>query len=505
MQAFTVLVRRPVFSPSIAATSRLQAFSRHFSQTRFAMAPISKETDFLVIGGGSGGLGAARAASAKYGVKSMVIEGGRLGGTCVNVGCVPKKVTFNAAAIAETIREAKSYGFSLSQTAPFDWTTFKEKRDAYVKRLNGIYERNLNNDKVEYVHGWAKLLSPNSVEVALDDGSKTVINAKKILIATGGRPTIPPQVPGSEYGINSDGFFDISTLPKKVALVGAGYIAVEFAGMFNALGVETHLYIRYDTFLRSFDPMIQETVTKEYERLGVHVHKRSIVNKVEKDASTGKLTVHFKEGDGEGVVSELDHLIWAIGRTPQTDNVGIEKTGVKLSEKGHIIVDPYQNTNVENIYALGDVAGHIELTPVALAAGRKLAARLFGGEAFKTTRLDYDNVPSVVFAHPEVGAIGMTEPQAVEKYGRENLKIYKTNFTAMYYAMMDPEHKGPTAYKLICVGPEEKIVGLHILGLGSGEMLQGFGVAIKMGATKADFDSCIAIHPTSAEELVTLK
>jgi len=418
---------------------------------------------------------------------------------------VPKKVTFNAAAIAETIHHAKSYGFNVTETAPFDWNTFKQKRDAYIKRLNGIYERNLSNDKVEYVHGWAKLTSPNSVEVTLDDGTKTTVNAKKILIATGGRPTIPPQVPGSELGINSDGFFDIATLPKKVALVGAGYIAVEFAGMFNALGVETHLYIRYDTFLRHFDPIIQEGVTKEYERLGVHVHKRSIINKVEKDESTGKLTVQFKEVNGEGVVSEVDHLIWAIGRTPQTDQLGIETTGVKLTEQGHIVVDEYQNTTVENIYALGDVAGHVELTPVAIAAGRKLAARLFGPETFRTARLDYSNIPSVVFAHPEVGSIGLTEPQAVEKYGRENLKIYKTNFTAMYYAMMDPEQKGPTAYKLICAGPEEKVVGLHILGLGSGEMLQGFGVAVKMGATKADFDSCVAIHPTSAEELVTLK
>lgn len=418
---------------------------------------------------------------------------------------MPKKVTFNAAAIAETIHHAKSYGFNVTETAPFDWNTFKQKRDAYIKRLNGIYERNLSNDKVEYVHGWAKLTSPNSVEVTLDDGTKTTVNAKKILIATGGRPTIPPQVPGSELGINSDGFFDIATLPKKVALVGAGYIAVEFAGMFNALGVETHLYIRYDTFLRHFDPIIQEGVTKEYERLGVHVHKRSIINKVEKDESTGKLTVQFKEVNGEGVVSEVDHLIWAIGRTPQTDQLGIETTGVKLTEQGHIVVDEYQNTTVENIYALGDVAGHVELTPVAIAAGRKLAARLFGPETFRTARLDYSNIPSVVFAHPEVGSIGLTEPQAVEKYGRENLKIYKTNFTAMYYAMMDPEQKGPTAYKLICAGPEEKVVGLHILGLGSGEMLQGFGVAVKMGATKADFDSCVAIHPTSAEELVTLK
>lgn len=470
------------------------------------MAPISRETDFLVIGGGSGGLASARAASSKFGVKTMVIEGKLLGGTCVNVGCVPKKVTFNAAFIAETIHQAKDYGFSVQETAPFDWTTFKRKRDAYVRRLNGIYERNLVNDKVEYVHGWAKLLSKNEVEVTTDDGIKSVVKAKKILLAVGGNPTLGPNIPGGELGLNSDGFFDIETLPRRVALAGAGYIAVEFAGMFNALGVETHLFIRHDTFLRAFDPMVQEVVTKEYERLGVHVHKRSAGTKVEKDPDTGKLSIYYSEGEtSDNVLRDVDHFIWAIGRTPATKGIGLEAAGVKTGEKGHILVDSYQNTSVDNIYALGDVTGQMELTPVAIAAGRRLATRLFGPPEFSTLKLDYENIPSVVFAHPEVGSIGLTEPQAVEKFGRENLKIYKTSFTAMYYAMIDPEQKGPTSYKLICAGPEERVIGLHILGLGSGEMLQGFGVAVKMGATKADFDSCVAIHPTSAEELVTLR
>ncbi|KAG7418097.1 hypothetical protein ACKAV7_002452 [Fusarium commune] len=469
------------------------------------MAPITKETDYLVIGGGSGGLASARMASSKFGVKATIVENKRLGGTCVNVGCVPKKVTYNAAALAEAIHDAKAYGFSVEQTAPFDWSSFKTKRDAYIKRLNGIYERNLNNDKVDYLHGWARLVSKNQAEVTLDDNSKVLVNAKKILVAVGGKPTIPPEIPGAEYGTNSDGFFDISTQPKKVAIVGAGYIAVEFAGMFNALGTETHLFIRHDTFLRNFDPMIQESVTKEYERLGVKLHKRSQASKVEKD-SNGKLTITYKDDQGnESVVSDVDNLIWAIGRTPETKGIGLEEAGVKLGEKGHILVDEYQNTAVDNIYALGDVTGEVELTPVAIAAGRRLAHRLFGGPEFANLKLDYNNVPSVVFSHPEVGSIGLTEPQAIEKYGKDNIKVYKTSFTAMYYAMMEPEQKGPTNYKLIVAGPEEKVIGLHIMGLGSGEMLQGFGVAVKMGATKADFDSCVAIHPTSAEELVTLK
>ncbi|KAG5937436.1 GTP-binding protein gtr1 [Claviceps pazoutovae] len=469
------------------------------------MAPITKEIDYLVLGGGSGGLGSARMASSKFGAKALVVEASRLGGTCVNVGCVPKKVTYNAAAIAETIHDAKAYGFSVEQTAPFDWTTFKNKRDAYIKRLNGIYERNLSNDKVEYLHGWGRFVSKNQVEVTQDDGSKVLVNAKKILLAVGGRPTAPPPIPGAELGMNSDGFFDIDKQPKKVAIVGAGYIAVEFAGMFNALGTETHLFIRHKTFLRNFDPMIQESVTKEYERLGVHMHKESQVSKIEKGAD-GKLTVTYKDAQGnESSVSDVDHLIWAVGRVPETDKIGLKEIGVKTNEKGYVVVDEYQNSSVDNIYALGDVTGQVELTPVAIAAGRKLAHRLFGPAEFSTLKLDYSNIPSVVFSHPEVGSIGLTEPQAIEKFGKDNIKVYKTSFTAMYYAMMEPEQKGPTSYKLIVTGPEEKIVGLHIMGLGSGEMLQGFGVAIKMGATKADFDSCVAIHPTSAEELVTLK
>lgn len=423
--------------------------------------------------------------------------------TCCS--CVPKKVTYNAAALAEAIHDSKAYGFSVEQTAPFDWSTFKQKRDAYIKRLNGIYERNLGNDKVEHLQGWGRLLNKNQVEVTKEDGEKVVVNAKNILVAVGGRPSSSPQIPGAEYGTNSDGFFDIERQPKKVAIVGAGYIAVEFAGMFNALGTETHLFIRHDTFLRNFDPMIQESVTNEYERLGVKLHKRSEASKIEKQ-SDGKLTVTYKDGQGnESVVSDVDNLIWAVGRTPETSGIGLKEAGVKINDKGYIEVDEYQNTAVDNIFALGDVTGQVELTPVAIAAGRKLAARLFGPSEFSTAKLNYDNIPSVVFAHPEVGSIGYTEPEAIEKFGKDNIKVYKTSFTAMYYAMMEPEQKGPTNYKLIVTGPEEKVVGLHIMGVGSAEMLQGFGVAIKMGATKADFDSCVAIHPVSAEELVTLK
>lgn len=298
---------------------------------------------------------------------------------------------------------------------------------------------------------------------------------------TGGYPIFPKDIPGYEHGISSDGFFEIKEQPKKAVLVGAGYIAVELAGIFQALGTETHLMIRGDTFLRHFDPMIQETLTKHYETgMGMNLHRQSKQTKIEKDEKTGKLRVHYEDSNGAGVLEDVDTLIWAIGRAPEVGDLNLQKVGIKQDDRGFIVADEYQNTNVEGIYSLGDVSGLVELTPVAIAAGRKLSERIFGGH--KDSKLDYTMIPSVVFAHPEVGTIGLSEPDARKKYGDENIKVYKTSFTAMYYSML--EHKGPTSYKIVCAGPEEKVVGLHILGLGSAEMLQGFGVAIKMGATK---------------------
>lgn len=472
------------------------------------MAPIGQveaEFDYLVIGGGSGGLASARRAAKLYGAKAAIIEKGRLGGTCVNVGCVPKKVTWYAADLAEKVREAKHYGFEGIGQPTFNWTQHKERRDAYIKRLNGIYERNLQNDNVTYIAGLGKFVGKNEVEVTDGNGEKKVYRGKKILIAVGGHPNIP-KIPGAEHGITSDGFFELTEQPKRVALVGAGYIAVELAGMFRALGSETHLFIRYDNFLRSFDPMIQEVIIKHYEHMGIIVHRHSSQQSVTKDPSTGALTIEYTDSANPqgGAKLEVDQLVWAIGRKADTPWLNLDVVGVATDEKGHVKADDYQNTNVENIYSLGDVVGRAELTPVAIAAGRRLADRVFGPEIFSTRKLDYNDIPSVVFAHPEVGTIGLNEPEAIEKYGKENVKVYNSSFTAMYYALMPMEEKAPTKYKLIVVGEEEKVVGLHIVGLGSAEILQGFGVAIKMGATKRDFDNCVAIHPTSAEELVTL-
>ncbi|GHJ85575.1 hypothetical protein NliqN6_1977 [Naganishia liquefaciens] len=478
------------------------------------MPPLDKkqtqelpEYDAFYIGGGSGGLAAARRAGS-YGANVGLVEASyRLGGTCVNVGCVPKKIMWYTADMADSLRKAAAYGFGgeAEELAlpKFNWTTLKHKRDAYIKRLNGIYEKNLVKDNVAYHEGYASFLNKNEVQIERPDGSKYTVRAKKFIVAVGGRPTIPKDedIPGASYGIDSDGFFDIEEQPKRVAVVGAGYIAVELAGVFHSLGTETHLMIRHDRVLRTFDPMLQDVLTEHMEKTGVNIHKKTNVKKVEKTANG--LLVYT---DSSEKPVEVDVLLWAIGRHANTEKLGLENVNVKVTEKtGDIVADEYQNTNVENIYAIGDVAGKVLLTPVAIAAGRRLSNRLFGPAQYKDDKLSYEDIPSVVFSHPTIGSIGLTEPEAAEKYGKDNLKIYNTSFRAMSCAMLDEDHKSPTSYKLICVGKEEKVVGLHLIGDGSDEMLQGFGVAIKMGATKADFDSCVAIHPTSSEELVTLR
>jgi len=482
------------------------------------MPPINKATtdlyDVVVIGGGSGAMGMSRRA-ASYGQKVVVIEeDGRLGGTCVNVGCVPKKIMWHAADMSDSLRAAPEYGFGTPDGKPlqsdipqFQWRYFVEKRDAYVRRLNGIYDRNLANDKVEYISGHAKLLGNNEVQITLrneetgklDAGTLTV-KGKRICIATGGRPTIPSDkdIPGASLGIDSDGFFALREQPKRVAVVGAGYIAVELAGVLNTLGSQTHLIIRHDTFLRTFDPIISETLQEYMGNTGLNVHQKTNIKRVEGKAG-GPLTLHLDKGEP----LEVDALIWAIGRRPNTDDLGLEQAGVKTDKSGNIIVDEWQNTNVDTVHALGDVAGKALLTPVAIAAGRRLSNRLYGPEHLKQDKLSYELIPTVVFSHPTSGTVGLTEPEAREKYGDAQIKIYKSRFTSMYFGML--EHKQPTAYKLVCAGKEEKVVGVHIVGLGSDEIMQGVAIAVKMGATKKDFDDTVAIHPTSAEELVTMR
>lgn len=444
--------------------------------------------DYLVIGGGSGGLASARRA-AKYGAKVALVEAGRLGGTCVNVGCVPKKVMWNAASVAEMLGFAKDYGFDVEAPA-FDWLKVKRSRDAYVERLNGIYQRNLDIDEVHLVRGFAKFVDAKTVEV----GDQT-LTAKHVLIATGGRPKIP-KIPGAELGMTSDGFFELEHQPSCVAVAGAGYIAVELAGVFATLGTETTLLLRKEHPLRTFDSLLRETLLEAMLDQGISIETRKEIDRVEKMAD-GRLCLVSGDARLEG----YDNLIWAIGRVPNTDKIGLETTGVDTDFDGHVKVDEFQNTNVEGVYALGDVAGKWLLTPVAIAAGRKLADRIFNGQ--EDARLEYEDIPTVVFSHPPIGTVGLTEEQADEQYGADAVKCYTARFTNMFYSPATKKH--PTAMKVVTVGAKERVVGIHVIGLGADEMMQGFAVAVRMGATKADLDRTVAIHPTSSEELVTMR
>ncbi|WP_217518942.1 glutathione-disulfide reductase [Vibrio metschnikovii] len=446
--------------------------------------------DYICIGGGSGGIASANRA-AMHGAKVALIEAKDLGGTCVNVGCVPKKVMWHGAQIAEAMQlYAKDYGFDVKVNG-LDWSKLIESRQAYIGRIHQSYDRVLGNNKVQVIRGFARFIDAKTIEV---EGKH--YTADHILIAVGGRPTIP-NIPGAEYGIDSNGFFELTEQPKRVAVVGAGYIAVEIAGVLHALGTETHLFVRKESPLRSFDPMIIDTLTEVMKTEGPTLHTHSVPKQVVKEAD-GSLTLHLENGQS----CNVDTLIWAIGRHPATDAINLAATGVATNEQGYIKVDQYQNTNVEGIYCVGDIMeGGIELTPVAVKAGRQLSERLFNNKP--EAKMDYDLVPTVVFSHPPIGTIGLTEPDAVANYGADQVKVYTSSFTAMYTAVTS--HRQPCKMKLVCAGPEETVVGLHGIGFTVDEMIQGFAVAMKMGATKADFDSVVAIHPTGSEEFVTMR
>ena len=456
---------------------------------------MTKHYDYIAIGGGSGGIASVNRA-ASYGKKCAIIEVKHLGGTCVNVGCVPKKVMFYGAQIAEAINHyAPDYGFDVD-VKKFDFAKLVESRQAYISRIHTSYDNVLAKNNVDVIRGFAKFVNKNTLEVTFADGTTEQVTADHILIATGGRPSIPA-VKGAEYGIDSNGVFALTKLPKRAAVVGAGYIAVELAGVLNSLGVETHLFVRKHAPLRNFDPMMAETLIESMQQDGITLHTHAIPKEVLKNAD-GSVTLNLEDGRAQRV----DCLIWAIGREPATDKINLQAVGVETNERGFIKVDKYQNTNVPGIYAVGDIIeGGIELTPVAVAAGRRLSERLFNNKP--NEHLDYRLVPSVVFSHPPIGTVGLTEPQAIAQYGAENVKVYKSSFTSMYTAVT--QHRQACRMKLVCVGKEEKIVGLHGIGFGVDEMIQGFAVAIKMGATKADFDNTIAIHPTGSEEFVTMR
>jgi glutathione reductase (NADPH) len=450
---------------------------------------MSDQYDLIVIGGGSGGLATAKRA-AEYGARVVLVESGRLGGACVNVGCVPKKVMWNAADLAAGLHDAPEYGFKVT-TEGHDWLLMKQKRDAYVLRLNGIHESLLAKYKVELVRGHACLVDAHTVTAA-----DRKLTAKHIVIATGSKPLVP-DIPGADLGITSDGFFDLENLPKRVAVVGSGYIAIEVTGILAALGAKVCLILRKETALRDFDSMIGQATLKILREDGVDVVTGAVPQSLARQ-SDGALALAVQDGRHLG---PFDTVIWAVGRGPITDNLGLDKAGVKVNQQGYIPTDKYQVTNVETIYAIGDITGHAQLTPVAIAAGRRLSDRVFGG--MRDRYLDYDNIPTVIFGHPPIGTVGLSEAQARDKYGDTAVQVFNASFVPMYYALT--ARKPRCDMKLVTAGPDQKVVGVHIVGDGADEMLQGFAVAVRMGATKKDFDDTVAIHPTVSEELVTMR
>ncbi len=442
--------------------------------------------DLIAIGGGSGGLAVAETA-AQFGKKVAVIEADRLGGTCVNNGCVPKKVMWYAASLAHAVDDAKGFGIP-SERGRADWKTLVDKREQYIGNINQYWDDHVSKNDIERIHGRAQFVDAHTVSV-----NGVHYSAEHIVIATGSQ-AIVPNLPGAELGITSDGFFQLIEQPRSVAIIGGGYIAVELAGVLRALGSEVSMFALEDRIMERFDNMISTVLTNEMRAQGIRIETGFQVNALEKN--NNQITV---KSEGGHSATGFDCVIWAVGRAANTRSLKPENANIEVLSNGMVPVDDYQNTSVKGIYAIGDITGKAALTPVAIAAGRKLASRLFGEQ--HDSKVDYDTIPSVVFSHPPIGTVGLNEAEARQRYGK--VRVYQTEFTPMRYALSS--HKITTAMKLVCVNDDERIVGIHIIGDNADEMLQGFAVAIKMGARKRDFDNTMAIHPTSAEELVTMK
>ena len=448
---------------------------------------MTEEFDLIAIGGGSGGLAAAQRA-AEYGARVALIEPAPLGGTCVNVGCVPKKITFNAASLAHALDDALDYGFDVTVRG-HDWAGFVAKRQAYVQRLNAIYDRNLAKKGITHLVARGRFTGPHTVEA----GGR-LLTGKHIIVATGGRPVVPG-IPGHELGLVSDDFFGLTSRPQRVAIVGSGYIAVEFAGALRALGSEVTLLVRQETVLRDFDAYLQEGLLRALAEDGIRLVGQATPSALSRSSSG--LALATADGRSHG---PFDAVFWAVGREPWTADLDLPAADVRTDAQGFITTDDFQVTNVPHIYAVGDVTGRAALTPVAVAAGRRTADRVFGGMPGR--HLDYTNIPTVIFSHPPIGTCGISEATARVRFGA-GVKVYTAEFVPLYNGITDQKPK--TRMKLVTAGADEKVVGCHIIGPGADEMLQGFAVAIHMGATKRDFDDTVAIHPTAAEELVTMR
>ncbi|MEO7431451.1 MAG: glutathione-disulfide reductase [Dokdonella sp.] len=446
----------------------------------------ASQLDLVVIGAGSGGIATA-IRSARHGARVALIESGALGGTCVNVGCVPKKAMWLAAELADAQRIAKEVGFALTPGA-LDWCEFVRRRDGYISNIHASYCAKLKELGVRLVDARARFATADCV-VAGDDA----FSAPHIVIATGARPQ-RPAAPGAQLGIDSDGFFALRSLPRRIAIVGGGYIAVELAGVLQTLGAQVSIFARGARLLGAFDHELTDALAQMMRSRGVDLRLRENVDGATRDDDGYALTL----GSGARATG-YDELIWATGRAPNSGDMGLDNIGVRLDAQGYVIADTWQDTNVAGIHALGDVTGQLALTPVAVAAGRKLADRLFGG--MPESRLDYVDVPTVVFSHPPLATVGCSEEEARRRYG-DDTRVYRTRFRPMLAALGASEYR--TFMKLVCAGEDERVVGIHILGQSADEMLQGFAFALKAGARKRDLDATVAIHPTSAEELVLM-
>jgi glutathione reductase (NADPH) len=447
---------------------------------------MPNDWDLIVIGGGSGGLACAQRA-ARHGARVAVAEPGPLGGTCVNLGCVPKKIMYHAAELAHGIADAEDYGFSLT-LAGHDWSGLKSRRDAYVVHLRGIYLENLAKSGATLLRERARIAGAGRVEIG---GAAHV--TQHIVIATGGRPLVPG-LPGAGAGITSDGYFALERMPASVAIVGSGYIAAELSGVFAALGSRVTIAVRTDRILRSFDEMLSARLMTAMRADGIEIATGAVPASLATSAEGHRLLL----ADGRSL-GPFECVLWAIGRMPESAGFGLEEAGVAVAANGEIVTDLRQDTTVPGIHALGDVTGRIALTPVAIAAGRRLADRLFGGAADR--HLDYRLIPTVVFSHPPIGTVGLTEAEARAAHG-DSVEVFRHDFMPLYHGITGRRRRAEV--KLVTTAGDRRVIGLHAIGMGADELLQGFAVALRLGATKRDFDDTVAIHPTSAEELVTL-
>lgn len=443
--------------------------------------------DLFVIGAGSGGVRAARV-SAAYGAKVAVAEEYRVGGTCVIRGCVPKKMLVYGAHFAEDLADARRFGWDIGECR-FDWRRLRDTVLGDVDRLNGLYQNTLDSHQVTTFHERAQVAGPNEIRLA----SGKSVSARYILIATGAWPVVP-DVPGAEYGITSNEAFHLDSLPRRVVVTGGGYIANEFAGIFNELGSQVTVVNRSDKILRGYDEQIRDRLLQISMAKGIDFRLNAPLERIEKEAD-GSLSVHMK--DGKPPIN-CDVIMFATGRTPKTMGLGLEMAGVELNGSGAVIVDEYNRTNISSIYAVGDVTDRVQLTPVAIREGHAFADTVFGGNP---RTVDYGCIPSAVFSNPPLAGVGMTESQARQALG--SVKVYTSDFRAMKNVLAGREER--SLYKMICDGGTGKVVGLHMIGPDAPEILQAAAVAVKAGLTKQAFDDTVALHPSMAEELVLLK